>query len=549
MSILLSLYYKIIDYFKLKEDKTQKEHPRFSLGYTRINFTLDRDGEVSPPLSVIPRHFFHCDQHLPLIEGIFISFYYEKGNLESFMVLDTVNQEYTRGSVKRRFVNIPTIPNKIDLKEPCYVRGLLFVDQKSFTKDYGEIDPMSHITYFFQDIKRYLSHSYFIPTEILTYGENNRLYPEGVLTTPDQDSFITDLGFYLPLFQKRSLYDEDPYNVTSLQSTLDQQERTLKLSLISRDKIIRDIDVLTSGVLWYKDKDPILNNPDIFITTTIPQHFIVDVLSVDETVNQFNSYHVKVNTSPITLGSHTVTNFILPNTFLKTRSFKQHSKLMVGFDEHWKNRDAIQIRFYPIQIIDGQHISQIPKDCPFCGNPFILKEYQDDLSVMCSNYDCRSAATDRLAHVLRLFNITLSNDTILDLYDHGIHDIADYLAINKYNTYVVEKYPEVYESATGLTSLSMTSYVYMVLYHLLYHKATPKLSQSISTIIHHDLSQFQDLQQDDWVSSGIEPSLVEKIYPNDELYLGSVSHLIDKLIFLQQEGIIRVKDDTSDKAL
>lgn len=95
----------------------------------------------------------------------------------------------------------------------------------------------------------------------------------------------------------------------------------------------------------------------------------------------------------------------------------------------------------------------------------------------------------------------------------------------------------------------MTSYVYMVLYHLLYHKATPKLSQSISTIIHHDLSQFQDLQQDDWVSSGIEPSLVEKIYPNDELYLGSVSHLIDKLIFLQQEGIIRVKDDTSDKAL
>ena len=383
----------------------------------------------------------------------------------------------------------------------------------------------------------------------MTYGENNRLYPEGVLTTPDQDSFITDLGFYLPLFQKRSLYDEDPYNVTSLQSTLDQQERTLKLSLISKNKIIRDIDVLTSGVLWYKDKDPILNNPDIFITTTIPQHFIVDVLSVDETVNQFNSYHVKVNTSPITLGQHTVTNFILPNTFLKTRSFKKHSKLMVGFDEHWKNRDAIQIRFYPIQIIDGQHISQIPEDCPFCGNPFILKEYQDDLSVMCSNYDCRSAATDRLAHVLRLFNITLSNDTILDLYDHGIHDIADYLAINKYNTYVVEKYPEVYESATGLTSLSMTSYVYMVLYHLLYHKATPKLSQSISTIIHHDLSQFQDLQQDDWVSSGIEPSLVEKIYPNDELYLGSVSHLIDKLIFLQQEGIIRVKDDTSDKAL
>ena len=100
MSILLSLYYKIIDYFKLKEDKTQKEHPRFSLGYTRINFTLDRDGEVSPPLSVIPRHFFHCDQHLPLIEGIFISFYYENGILESFMVLDVVNQEYTRGSVK-----------------------------------------------------------------------------------------------------------------------------------------------------------------------------------------------------------------------------------------------------------------------------------------------------------------------------------------------------------------------------------------------------------------------------------------------------------------
>lgn len=523
-------------------------HPELNIYFRELHLVYNQDGEIYFPENKIYEKIINDDNLdvSPIIMGVLGSLYYEEGNLSSVVINNPQD-----GSL----VNIPlslindndTIPKTVTYDKNMLVTGTFFPNPNKIKFNYTKTEYIENI---FDDIinnKQWLNeHIYFIPLDYTQHLNINDVDLPSYIKTKYQDNSYHDVpfnglswntkdkinnlpriiryGFYLPEYVGACFGRKDKEDIINLLYEHSKSFTPLQLVLVGEHKNLRNISMYVGGNIFYQKDAPYLFNKNNISVVPVEQTYIVNVNHVYTDMSGAGIVSQIAEVDPIEL-MFTNTQFrkmILPNEILKKYTVKPDSKLLVTF-----YRETIKVN----TVIDGIRKTSLKDYCPYCDNKLSYKRNKEgELIAICANYqECWKSASVRMRQALETLDYDeFSDDELKDMFLHDIHDIADMLDSKNYPAYIEETYPELYELLGIAKDAPLSTYVWIVMNHLMFDVSTESSAKKLSLSM-NALKDLVTLSRDDFIQAGYPPAMVDIVFKDNELNLGLGTEVYDKL--------------------